>query len=267
MGKLQVSALYHYPLKSARGIALNQAQVTPYGLEQDRRWMVVDSKGRFLSQRRFPSMALIESQPLTEGLQLQAPGMPPLMVPDAPGTPMEIRIWGYTDKAQDLGDQAAAWLSAYLQFQCRLVTLGPDFQRPVDPDYDHWESQVGFADGFPFLLISEASLEGLNARLDVPVPMNRFRPNIVVSGCRQAHEEDDWRALQIGELRFHAVKPCSRCTVPTIDQDSAQRGPEPTQTLSEYRRGEDKQIYFGQNLVHETKSGVLRVGDSITVLD
>lgn len=265
IGKLRVTALYHYPLKSCRGIALAAAHVTPHGLEQDRRWMVVDGKGRFLSQRRFPAMALIEAEPLGAGLILRAPGMPELSVAEAAGEPLAVRIWGHEGRARDAGEAAAAWLSGYLGQACRLVGPGAGFERPVDPVYDRFDSRVLFSDGFPFLLISQASLDQLNALSAQPIPMDRFRPNIVVGGC-PPHAEDGWRTLQIGELVFHVVKPCSRCTIPTVDQMTGERSAEPTRTLSTYRRGEDGHIYFGQNLVHETKAGMLRVGDPVMVL-
>ena len=264
--ELHISALYHYPVKSCRGIALDSARLTPYGLERDRHWMVVDVKGRFLTQRRFPQMALIEAVPSGDELTLRAPGMPPLAVAAAVENPLGIRIWGFEGEARDAGDVAAHWLSKFLRFDCRLAAGSPALKRSVDPDYDRFGSEVLFADGFPFLLISEASLASLNARLATSVPMNRFRPNIVVSGC-EPHAEDDWRILRVGEgLVFHVVKPCSRCTVPTVDQATGERGAEPTVTLSGYRKADDSKIYFGQNLIHETKTGVLRVGDVVTVL-
>ena len=262
---LWITALYQYPLKSCRGVPLDSARVTAYGLEQDRHWMVVDAKGFFLSQRRFPRMALIEALPAGDELVLRAPGMNELRVRSAMGNPLHVRVWGHNGVADDAGDAAAAWLSHYLGHPCRLVAPGPRFRRAVDPAYDRFGSELHFADGFPFLLISEASLDHLNARLPDPVPMNRFRPNIVIGGCGP-HAEDGWRTLKIGELIFHVVKPCSRCTIPTVDQSSGERGDEPTRTLATYRRAGDGKIYFGQNLVHETKTGVLKLGDPVTVL-
>ena len=264
--ELRISALYHYPVKSCRGIALDSARLTPYGLEQDRHWMVVDAKGRFLTQRRFPRMALIEAEPRGDELTLRAPGMPSLTVAAVVDRPLGVRIWGFEGEARDAGDRAAQWFRTFLRFDCRLAAATPALKRPVDRDYDRFGSEVLFADGFPFLLVSEASLEGLNARLVTPVPMSRFRPNIVVGGC-EPHAEDGWRVLRIAnELAFHVVKPCSRCTVPTVDQATGERGDEPTVTLSGYRKANDGKIYFGQNLIHETRSGVLRVGDAVSVL-
>ncbi len=228
--------------------------------------MIVDGKGRFLTQRRFPSMALVEAIPQDTGLILRAPGMDELRVDSESRRQLGIRIWGFDGVAPDAGDAAAAWLSEYLGFECRLVASAQALRRSVDPAYDAFQSEVMFADGFPFLLLSEASLDALNARLAVPLAMNRFRPNIVVAGC-EPHAEDRWQTLSIGDgLIFHGVKACSRCTIPTVDQETGERGPEPTATLAGYRKGEDGAIYFGQNLVHETKTGTLRVGDAVTVL-
>lgn len=266
MTALRVTGLYHYPVKSCRGIALNEAQLTPYGLAQDRYWMVVDQQGRFLTQRRFPRMALIEALPEDDGLLLKAPGLPPLSVPPPGVNPLAVRVWGFDGTGVDAGDTAAAWLSAFLNYPCRLAAPTPALRRAVDPHYDTWGSEVMYSDGFPLLLISEASLESLNARLAEPVPMNRFRPNLVIAGC-EPHAEDGWRTLQIGAgLIFHVVKPCARCTIPTVDQMTGVRGNEPSATLATYRKWDDNQVYFGQNVIHESKSGLIKIGDSVTVL-
>jgi uncharacterized protein YcbX len=267
MNDLRVTAIYQYPVKSCRGIALDSARLTPYGLERDRHWMVVDRKGRFLTQRRFPAMALIVAELSGDGLVLNAPGMTELTVPPAdPGPAVGIRIWGFESVAPDAGDEAAAWFSAYLDFECRLVAPTERLRRVVEPAYEPGGGEIMFADGFPFLLISDASLENLNARLSSPVSMSRFRPNIVVGGC-DPHAEDRWRRLRIADaLIFRVAKPCSRCTIPNVDPATGARGQEPGATLARYRTGEDGEIYFGQNLVHETRSGTLRVGDPVTVL-
>ena len=267
MSDLHISALYQYPLKSCRGIALTSAQLTPYGMEQDRHWMVVDKKGRFLTQRRFPRMALITAEPCTDGLMLQAPGMPDITIATVEDAdPLEVRIWGFESRARDGGDVAAAWLSEFLQYDCRLAAPSAEFKRPVDTFYDNQNTEVLFSDGFPFLLISQASLDHLNAQLAAPVPMDRFRPNIVVTGCAP-HAEDGWRRLQIGEeLIFDVVKPCERCTIPLVDQATGERGEEPIATLSRYRQNDGGDVLFGQNLIHVTKRGTLRVGDPVTVV-
>ncbi len=261
---LRITGLYHYPVKSCAGLALDSARITPYGLERDRHWMVVDGQGGFLTQRRFPAMALIRVGLVTAGLELQAPGMEPLVVAAQNAQrPLDVQVWQDRVQGLDCGDAAAQWLSHYLGLPCRLAALGPELHRPVDPDYDRFDSQVAFSDGYPFLLISEASLADLNSRLETPVPMGRFRPNIVVAGC-EPYAEDGWRVLRIGELRLHVVKPCSRCIIPTIDQQTGERGREPMGALLGYRRIGGK-VCFGQNLVHETKVGALRLGDRVVV--
>lgn len=260
---LSLSGLYQYPVKSCAGIALTQASLTPYGLEQDRHWMVVDHKGRFLTQRRFPRMALIRAIPGEDGLRVEAPGMSPLQIPAAESTPLGVRVWGFEGQARDAGDVAARWFGVFLGVQCRLAAFHADLQRPIDPDYGSGE--VGFADGFPFLLISQASLDQLNQKLTVPVPMDRFRPNLVVSGS-EPHAEDRWQRICIGEAIFRVVKPCSRCTIPTVDQATGEMGEEPSLTLEGYRTGDDGEVYFGQNLIHETPGSTIRLGDLVTVL-
>lgn len=266
MDGVRVAALYHYPVKSCRGIALEAARITPYGLERDRQWMVVDGDGVFLSQRRLPAMALIEAALSDNALLLRAPGMAEIVVPEAQAVrPLAVRVWDDGVTARDAGDDAAAWLSDYLRQPCRLAALGPELRRPVDPDYDRHDTQVAFSDGFPFLLLSQASLADLNSRLARPLPMNRFRPNIVVSGC-PPYAEDGWKTLRIGEALFHVVKPCSRCAITTTDQMTGRVGKEPLRTLASYRRGAGGKVYFGQNLIHETRHGVLRVGDGVAVL-
>ncbi len=263
----RISALYCYPLKSGRGRRLAQARLDTWGLEGDRAWMVVDGEGGFLSQRSLPAMALIEALPRPGGLVLEAPGMAPLAVPVPAGDALrEVEVWGDAGVARDAGDAAAAWLEGFLGQACRLVALGPEWRRPVDPDHDPYGSQAAFSDGFPLLLISEASLADLNARLPAPLPMSRFRPNIVLDSCAP-YAEDGWRSLDIGGLRLEVVKPCSRCAITTVDTDTGRAGKEPLRTLARYRRGAGGKVYFGQNLVHGQARGVLRVGDVVTVLD
>ncbi len=271
-----LTKLYCYPVKSCRGIALQEAQLDEYGIQHDREWMIVDGNGRFLTQRQHPRMALIETALTPQGLQLSAPGMGTISIPlEPPSTHKEearlrrVRIWHDDVWAADEGDEVATWLSEFLGIECRLVRRGRAFHRPVDPHYatagEH--DQVGFADGFPLLLISEASLDDLNARLSKPVGIERFRPNIVVTGC-EPYEEDRWTKLQIGNLTLHVIKPCSRCTIPTVDPRMGKRDPdgEPLRTLATYRKGPDGRVHFGQNLIHEPKRGTLRVGDEVIVL-
>jgi uncharacterized protein YcbX len=239
-------------------------------LVDDRRWMVVRSDGGFLSQREFPKLACVVPEvQLDEGLLLTADGQAALKVdsPSAAGTQIAVRIWDDTLLARDAGDEAAAWLSRVLGTSARLVRQDADHRRALkrDPGAPRGVS-AAFADAYPFLLISEASLQELNRRLAEPLPMNRFRPNIVISGG-EAFAEDSWKNLHIGGARFALVSPCSRCAITTTDQYRGVRaGKEPLRTLARFRRLDGgSAVYFGQNLVHLDPTGTLRVGDEVGV--
>lgn len=263
---IRVSALYRYPIKSCKGHALQAAGTDARGIADDRRMMIVDSSGEFITQRDVPRLALIEPLMSDDGsMTLRAPGLSPISFkPSNEGWRVKVRVWNDICDAIDQGNAVAAWLQDFLAMPARLVRMADDFVRHVDARYALRPSdQTGFADGYPFLLISQASLDDLNARLDSPIPMNRFRPNIVVSGC-DAFAEDDWREFRIGDIVFSAVKPCARCTVPTIDQDTAIAGREPIKTLATYRTF-GRKVLFGQNLV-AANVGVLRVGDEVEII-
>ena len=250
MPGMSLQALYRYPVKSLRGEELHSLPIDARGFVGDRRWMVVDGSGRFLTQRQQARMALVDVRLDADGvLHLAAPGRKPLAVTGSAGGKIEVRVWDDRVIAERVGAEADAWLSEFIDQSCRLVRMPDATRRAVDPDYATVDDQVGFADGFPFLLISQASLDDLNARLDRPLPMLRFRPNLVVSGCAP-YAEDGWRRIRIGALEFRVVKPCSRCVIPTIDYATGERGREPLQTLMTYRRRDNK-IYFGQNLIHD----------------
>jgi uncharacterized protein YcbX len=264
---IELSGLYAYPVKSLQGLALPQAGVARRGLRWDRHWMVVDLDGRFVTQRQRPRMALIGCQVEGDRLRLSAPGMEDLELPAAPSRPaaVEVRIWNDRCLAASSGAQAAHWLSRFLDSDVQLVYLPGERVRPLDPTYARPEDQTGFADGFPFLLISEASLDDLNRRLERPLSMRRFRPNLVVSGC-EPYAEDRWRRIRIGGIEFRVVKPCSRCIITTVDPQTGERaGDEPLRTLRSYRQRDNK-VFFGQNLIHDN-TGPLRLGDQVEVLD
>lgn len=266
MAKIRISALYCYPIKSCKGHALQEAITDARGIVGDRSMMIVDACGEFISQREAPRLALIAPQPHADGtMTLSAPGMPSLSFhPGDAGQRVKVRVWNDICEAVDQGDAVAEWLQEFLAAPARLVRIADDFERRVDPRYArHASDQTGFSDGYPFLLISQASLDALNARLAAPVPMNRFRPNIVVSGC-PPFAEDGWCDFRINGILFSAVKPCARCVVPTIDQDTAAVGPEPLRTLATFRTFGQK-VLFGQNLV-AAEVGVLRVGDEVEVV-
>lgn len=261
---VQVGALYVYPLKSAAGIALTRAEVDEFGLRHDRRWMITAADGRFISQREEPRLALIVPVLHEEWLVLTAPRMEPLRLaldPSDCASRVRVVVWGDEVRATPMGDEADQWASDFLGRRCRLVHVATEQGRQISV-----HAKVGFADAFPFLLIGEESLEDLNGRLARPVPMNRFRPNIVVRGAGP-FAEDGWKRIEIAGIVFRVVKPCARCVVTTTDQATGRRAPdaEPLRTLATYRRvGQD--VLFGQNLVHEG-CGRIAVGDAVRVLE
>lgn len=259
---LRLSGLNIYPIKSGRGIALRQSEVDEFGLRYDRRWMVVDERGRFLSQRKHPRLALVVPSISGEALRVDAPGMPTLELPLEPSAAvtMRISIWNDTCETAWLGENAARWFSELLKCACNLIHMAADVVRPVDPAFAPMAARVSFTDGFPFLLISEESLADLNARLSKPLPMNRFRPNLVVAGG-EPFAEDRWTRIEIGGIPLRVVKPCGRCLVTTTDQATGERGKEPLRTLATYRK-RGGEVLFGQNVVHEGR-GWLRVGDPV----
>lgn len=267
--EIRVTGITVYPIKSTAGIPVDQCAVESQGLAMDRRWMVVDEAGEFLSGREFPMLTQIRSQMESGGLRITAPGMDEMRIPSPAESenPRLVRVWN--DECRALGADRAVddWFSRFLGTHTHLVYMHDSRQRPVDFNYGRPGDRVSFADGFPLLLISEASLEDLNTRLSASVSMRRFRPNIVVGGCGP-YEEDDWRAIRIGETRFDSVKSCSRCVFTTIDPDSGEKHPrlEPLRTLGGYRRGPDGGVLFGQNLIPRVL-GTLHVGDVVNVHD
>ena len=268
---LKLSALNVYPVKGLKGIALTQARCTERGIEHDRRWMVVDADDNFLSQRELPKMATIWTEIGKGNLTLSAPDMDPLDIPLAPppsAPKMLVTVWDTECEALAVSGEADAWLSDYLSMECRFVYMPDKSRRLSNPKYAGEGKLVGFADGYAYLLTADASLADLNARLaagkHAAVPMNRFRPNIVVSGA-EPYAEDGWKRIQIGQASFAAAKPCGRCQVPTTDQATGEvTGPEPLATLATYRDSKEFGTMFGMNLVMD-KVGVVRVGDEVRV--
>ena len=265
---MQVTGINIYPVKSTRPIALSESEVLPRGLPWDRRWMLVDSEGRFVTARQHPRLAMIATVLGTETLNISVAGRAdlriPLAEPAAPSIP--VTVWKDRCQAVPAGAAADAWFSDYLGMPVRLVRMTDQLVRPVNPEYGQPADQVSFADGFPLLLISEASLHDLNRRLATPVPMQRFRPNLVVDGER-AYGEDSWRRIRVGEVEFAGVKNCSRCIFTTIDSQTGvkdARG-EPLRTLASYRRREGGGVFFGQNLIPRSR-GIIRLGDSVQIL-
>ncbi len=266
MNDITITGLYTYPIKSCRGQAFERALVTPRGLEHDRLLMIVDEEGSFLTQREYPKMALIEPTVGDDLLTLRAPGMEPLDLPKrSSGIAQAVVVWRDRCEAVDQGEVVAAWLSDYLGTHARLVHLHDDFARAVDPAYHRQaDDQTSFSDGFPFLIISEESLADLNRRLSTPLPMDRFRPNLVVRGG-EPFAEDRWRQIQIGTVTFDLVKPCARCKITTIDQATGAVGKEPLATFATFRRTADGKVLFGQNMI-SSGTGSIAVGDCVKLI-
>jgi len=266
MKSITVSELFYYPVKSCAGTRLLVGDVGNRGFKNDRIFMLTDLSGDFLTQREYPKMALIKPVLQNEHLHLSAPGMADLKIPVRhSGAVVNVVVWDDSCRATDQGDEAAQWFSDYMEFENRLVIMEKSFTRYVDKERAvSPNDQVGFADGYPFLIISQASLDDLNSRLQNPLPMNRFRPNIVVSGC-DAYAEDTWRQIKIGPVTFEIVKSCARCVVTTTDQNTLQKSKEPLATLAAYRTGRSGGVLFGQNMVHHN-TGVIHQGDTVEIL-
>ena len=272
----RLAQLFVYPIKSCAGIAVQEAVVTDMGLEWDRNWMVVDDQWEFVSQRELPRMALVQPKLRVSDMVLRAPGMLALHVAlDAVEKPVRARVWSDEVDAFDMGDTAAQWFSDFLGQKLRLVRFDPDFRRVCDRQWTPGQEAITqFADGFPILVASEASLAGLNARLvakgQEPVSMIRFRPNVVVDGV-EAHDEDRLGALQIdaddGPVTLKPVKPCARCPIPNVDPLTALSSPDVGDALQAYRQDDrvNGAVTFGMNaLVVEGAERVLRVGQAVS---
>jgi len=283
---LHVTGLTLYPVKGLRGIPVSACRIGPLGLEGDRRWMIVDANGTFLSQRSHPRMALVETAMVGEGeagrgeaqeagrsrIRLTAPGLAPVEIPAVPreGAPVPVTIWDDPVNAVAPSPEADAWMSAYLEAPVRLVYQPDHAVRPTDGAFAPG-GRVSFADGYPVLLVTQASLDELNRRLAEPVPMARFRPNVVVGGPGAPHAEDRWRRIRVGGVHLAGVKRCARCTVTTVDPATGVRGVEPLRTLAGYRAAGGK-VWFGQNLVPLFSDGAgsgespwIRQGDEVVV--
>jgi uncharacterized protein len=269
MTAITLTGIHIYPVKSLGGIALKQSQALARGLAYDRRFLVVNEKGDFYTQREHPKMATVWVDVEDGKLTLAAPDLDTVEVDlqPPPAPTRKVRVWSATVDAHSVSPEADKFLSDYLGSHCELVYMPDDSERAVNPKYGTPGSIVSFADAFPYLVISEESLADLNSRLEKKgtkaLPMNRFRPNLVIKGC-QPYEEDTWKEFRVGNAVFKAVKDCGRCQVTTTDQATGEvRGPEPLATLVTYRDSESGPL-FGQNLI-ATTSGEIRVGDAVTI--
>jgi len=283
---MHISEINIYPIKSLRGISLDSAIVERRGLRHDRRWMLADADGVFMTQREFPRMALITVEVTSDGLRVTIEDSGEMFVPFEPdsGERRRVTIWQSVCDGEIYKGAVSEWFSDVLGTSCQLVYMPEATERHVNPRFDGGGDIVSFADGYPLLVIGEASLEDLNGRLAdksvrTPMAMNRFRPNIVVAETG-AYAEDNWQKIRIGEAVFRGTKPCERCVITTVDQAAGEfDGKEPLKTLATYRQAKQvipdrfeklgmspNAVLFGQNLVTETPGTVINVGDAVSIL-
>lgn len=267
VGGLAISHLFIYPIKSLGGIEKQSVEITATGFKHDRRWMLVDEQNRFLTQREHPQMALLQVGENTNGIFVfhkQHP-LQSITIPFAMEYPKKISvtIWEDVCDALEADEEVNDWFSDMLQFNCKLVYMPDDTMRMVDKKYAANNEITSFSDAYPILIIGQASLDNLNEKLIDALPMNRFRPSIVFTGG-PAHIEDEMAAFTIEGIIFLGVKPCSRCVMTTIDQQTAAAGKEPLKTLASYRMKNNK-IYFGQNVLQQ-QLGEIKIGDEIKII-
>lgn len=263
----RLASLHIYPIKSLGGFAIQEAHLSDRGFVHDRRWMLVDAEGRFISQREVAQLACLHCSEAPDGFRVSDVrdgdhiDLPWELTDGPPGT---CRVWDDAVDVRHASIDVSAWFAEKLGVACSLVFMPDTTQRSVDARYA--TGITSLSDGFPYLIVSQASLDDLNARLESPVPMDRFRPNIVVDGC-DAFEEDAWKEVAIGAARFALVKPCGRCPITTTDQRTGERSKEPLRTLATYRRRkgtDDVKVDFGMNAM-ALSGDVVRVGDLVTV--
>lgn len=275
MSGITLSEINIYPVKSLGGISLSESVVENKGLQFDRRWMLTDKKGRFLTQREFPLMATLDVSLEIDSLKVTAKSGDSIAIPfteNQTGAEQRVSVWESKLNARVADNSVNEWFSDALQTDCLLVQMNENSKRIVSPYYAvrKYQDEVSFADGYPVLLIGENSLEDLNSRLENPVPMNRFRPNLVVKNA-EAFAEDKWKKIRIGETVFHLVKPCARCVMTTIDQKTGiSDGGEPLKTLANYRlvkRAGKSKINFGQNLIAENAGTKIKLGDKVEIIE
>lgn len=275
----KVTDLVIYPIKSCSGIKISKAVVTRKGLQYDRIFVIVDAKNNFISQRQHPKMAQIKTDIdfASKTLRISGKNMPPMFLgleePDV-GEVRTVRVWGDSIEGTDMGDDAAAWVTKFIGVPARIVRFVDSFVRKTDPEFAP-NGQSSFADGFPFLIASQASLQAVNDKLDTKIPMDNFRPNIIVDG-KQPFEEDTWKSVEIHNMKYSVCKPCSRCKMPNVDQTTGVMDADlrVSEALKTFRTGKQlglretwkNNVYFGQNLDHEGKEGEIRVGDDVFLL-
>ncbi len=267
MNTFFLSELHIYPIKSLGGISLKKAQLEEKGLQYDRRWMLVDEEGMFITQRKYFELALlavnINNGRLIISHKTNTSQSISFDLQEDNGIQIPVVIWNDAAVGIEVNREVSNWFSDFLKFSVKLVKMPVSEKRMVDPKYASNNEVVSFADGYPCLLIGQSSLDGLNEKLENPIKMDRFRPNFVFTGG-EPHIEDRFEAFYIGETLFSVAKPCARCVLITIDQQTGEKGQEPLRTLASYRTA-NKKILFGQNLLHQ-KAGVINVGDELKVV-
>ena len=263
MADLTLSQIWLYPIKSLGGMSLQSAKVLPKGLQFDRRWMLVDSTGQFLTQRVHSTMALFKLSWFEGNLKVDFKGHSILIATNHKVSGLfEAQIWDDVVSVFEVSKVHSAWFSKHLGIECRLVQFPEENSRRVDPTYVTNEEHVSLADAYPFLIIGQSSMDDLNKRMEYPLSIKRFRPNFVFTGG-EPYEEDNWKDISIGSTRFIGVKRCSRCVLPTVDPETGEKGAEPLRMLSSYRKVGSK-VYFGQNLIAVDHNEV-HVGDRIAL--
>jgi uncharacterized protein len=277
---MKISEINIYPIKSLGGISLTEAIVEQRGLQYDRRWMLVDENGKFFTQREFPKMSTIAIGLTKNSLKVSVEGFDDLFVPyEVEGERLKVQIWNSNCEAIISDSHIHGWFSEVLQTNSRLVYMPDDSRREINPRFVVNKDIVSFADGYPFMILGENSLNDLNSRLETALPMNRFRPNFVVSNA-DPFAEDNWKKIKIGETVFRSTKPSERCVITTVEQaDGVFTGKEPLKTLAKYRQ--TKQLFpsnyqdfglsqnavlFGQNLVAENFGEIIKLGDQVEIL-
>lgn len=279
---MHISEINVYPIKSLGGVSQNATFVEKRGLQLDRRWMLVTHDGKFLTQREFPKMATLSVwiEPDGRGLGVAANRFGDIFVPMNPDSPerQQVTIWNSECEAAVYGAALNEWFSDVIETQVRLVKMPGDTLRSVNERFDSGGDVVSFADGYPLLLTTTASLRDLNSRLETPIGMERFRPNVVIDGAA-AFDEDNWERIRIGDASFRITKPCARCVITTVDQLSGVvAGNEPLKTLASFRRAKHvmperfvglgldaNAVLFGTNLIPETVGAVIKVGDEVSI--
>lgn len=265
MNNIIISELAIYPVKSLAQVPLTTTTIEGFGLQHDRRWMVIDDNQNMLTQRQQTRMCLVHVSLDEDSIFLSAPGMQDTQIkrPDS-SVKRQVTVWHDSCNAYDAGDMAADWITNFLNVSSRLVYFPDDEHRSLDPHFANTQDKTAFSDGFPILLTSVTSLDDLNSKMESPIKMLRFRPNIVVSGTAP-YAEDNWKRIKIGDITMRVVKPCSRCVIPSIDPNTAERGNEPTQALIKHRKKNNK-VFFGQNVIPDS-AGVIAVGMPVEILE